>query len=642
MKTDKKIIALCTSRIYDSQVCGFIEKLNEYLKRENFAILIFTINSDLYWDDSKISSETAVFDIIPYKFIDAVVIMDEKIKSHSITNKIISAAKIYEKPVVIVDGNYEGVYNVGFNYGVGFEEVVRHVMSQREIKKPHIMAGIPDNPFSEERIEIFKKVIAEYGFTFEESMLSYGQFWAGPAREETEKLIQSGNIPDAIICANDIMAINVCDVIQKNGYSVPEDILISGFDGYDEVFLTTPKVTTVRCTTPDLAETTADILKKVIYTDSNNNLDTEELSEYISVVPTLITNESTGCAAQSGYDHFMLNRFNNMFYRHNDAIRVMHEVSTNMQMSAHIEDMVECLSDLIVNDQNVMEDVSFVLDKKILDIDNYFFDSVGNERKMEDYSIKYDSTVSPYLVERQVDETLLRLENEDFSRKIMTGYPLIFNTLDYMNTPLGFICYNYQDYDITKYSRTANVTNTISMGVGGFINMRYQNSLTKKVSDMFKTDALTGLYNRLGFSNAFEEIKDNQKLWGKDITVVMSDLDGLKYINDNFGHAEGDNAIKTAAEALKKACPENAICVRFGGDELFSVIIGECSIEAIILGIERFLEAYNRGSDKEYSVIVSVGGNTFILDENFDMKYALRKADEEMYNMKREHRMNSI
>jgi len=304
--------------------------------------------------------------------------------------------------------------------------------------------------------------------------------------------------------------------------------------------------------------------------------------------------------------------------------------------------MVECLSDLIVNDQNVMEDVSFVLDKKILDIDNYFFDSVGNERKMEDYSIEYDSTVSPYLVERQVDETLLRLENEDFSRKIMTGYPLIFNTLDYMNTPLGFICYNYQDYDITKYSRTANVTNTISMGVGGFINMRYQNSLTKKVSDMFKTDALTGLYNRLGFSNAFEEIKDNQKLWGKDITVVMSDLDGLKYINDNFGHAEGDNAIKTAAEALKKACPENAICVRFGGDELFSVIIGECSIDAIILGIERFLEAYNRGSDKEYSVIASVGGNTFILDENFDMKYALRKADEEMYNMKREHRMNSI
>ncbi len=639
MRSDKKIIALCTSRIYDSQVCGFIEKLNEYLKQQNCAILIFTINSDLYWDDSRISSETAVFDLIPYKHIDAVVIMDEKIKNHSIANKIISVAKEHEKPIVVVDGNYEDVYNVGFDYGVGFEEVVRHVMSQREIKKPHMMAGIPDNPFSDERIDIFKKVIAEYGFTFDEGMLSYGQFWAVPAREETEKLIKTGNIPDAIVCANDIMAINVCDVLQQHGYSVPEDILVSGFDGYDEVFITTPKVTTVSCITPDLADTTAELVKKLVY---NELSDEDKLIKHISVVPKLITNESTGCESQSGYDHFMLSRFNNMFYRHNDAIRVMHEVSTNMQMSDHPKEMIACLKNLIVNDQNVMDDVSFLLDKNIFDIDNYFFESVGNEIKMENYCIGYDANDSSYLRERMVDETLLRQENESFSRKVMTGYPLIFNTLDYMNTPLGFICYNYQDYDITKYSRTANVTNTISMGIGGFINMRYQNSLTKKVSDMFKTDSLTGLYNRFGFRNAFEKIIGNRNLWGKNITVVMSDLDGLKYINDNFGHEEGDNAIKKAAEALKKSCPENAICVRFGGDELFSVIIGDCNIEAIIQGIESFLESYNKISNKEYSVISSVGGNTFILDENFDMKYALRKADEEMYNMKREHRKKSM
>ena len=65
-------------------------------------------------------------------------------------------------------------------------------------------------------------------------------------------------------------------------------------------------------------------------------------------------------------------------------------------------------------------------------------------------------------------------------------------------------------------------------------------------------------------------------------------------------------------------------------------------MEAIIQGIESFLESYNKVSNKEYSVISSVGGNTFVLDENFDLKLALRKADEEMYNMKREHRKKSM
>ena len=155
---------------------------------------------------------------------------------------------------------------------------------------------------------------------------------------------------------------------------------------------------------------------------------------------------------------------------------------------------------------------------------------------------------------------------------------------------------------------------------------------------MYKKDSLTGLYNRQGFSNAFGKIVEDRNFWGKPITVIMSDLDGLKYINDNFGHAEGDNAIYTAAQVLKSACPEKAICVRFGGDELFSVIIGECDINFILKKIEVLLSEYNRNSNKEYAVVASCGSNTSVLDEKFDIKNALRIADEQMYNIKRNHR----
>ena len=632
MKSDKKIVILCTSRIYDSQVHGFIEKLNIRLAEQDTVLLIFTINSDLYWDESKISAETMVFDIIPYDSAEAVIIMDEKIKSHSISQKIIKESCEHGKPVIVIDGKYDNVLHVNYDYGAGFEKVVRHVMSCRDIKKPHIIAGFKDNPFSDERIDIFKKMIEEYGFTFDDNMLSYGDFWAVPARNATEKLIESGDIPDAIICANDIMAINVSDVLQQHGISVPDDVIVSGFDGYDEVFITTPKITTVSCTTPGLADATAEMVLNIV---RKGNADSEQ---DVYVIPELITNESTGCEAQSGYDHFMLARFNNMFYRHNDETRIMHEISTKMQMSSSPDEMVSHLTKLIVNDQNMMDDVIFVINNKVFDIGHYYFDRVDKNIKLEDCNMVYDSSVSDKLLEKNVDKTLMRMDNESFRNKISCGYPLIFNVLDYLDSPLGYICYNYLDYDITKYCRTANITNAISMGIGGYINSKYQQSLVVKVDDMYKKDSLTGLYNRQGFSNAFGKIVEDRNFWGKPITVIMSDLDGLKYINDNFGHAEGDNAIYTAAQVLKSACPEKAICVRFGGDELFSVIIGECDINFILKKIEVLLSEYNRNSNKEYAVVASCGSNTSVLDEKFDIKNALRIADEQMYNIKRNHR----
>ncbi|MCR5292660.1 MAG: hypothetical protein K6E28_07245, partial [Eubacterium sp.] len=66
MINGKKIIALCTSRVYDVLVYGFIKKLNETLQKENAYLLIFAINSDIYWDESAVCAETYVYDIMPY------------------------------------------------------------------------------------------------------------------------------------------------------------------------------------------------------------------------------------------------------------------------------------------------------------------------------------------------------------------------------------------------------------------------------------------------------------------------------------------------------------------------------------------------------------------------------------------------
>jgi diguanylate cyclase (GGDEF)-like protein len=124
----------------------------------------------------------------------------------------------------------------------------------------------------------------------------------------------------------------------------------------------------------------------------------------------------------------------------------------------------------------------------------------------------------------------------------------------------------------------------------------------------------------------------------------MSDLDGLKYINDNFGHADGDHSIAKVADALKEAVPENALSARFGGDELFSVIIGECDVDAIVEKIDGILADFNKTSNLPYTVTTSSGAYTTELTPDYEVLKALKVADEKMYtvkNHKRRARMGS-
>ena len=634
MRTEKKLVALCTSRIYDPQVHDYIQKINDALVQENCVLLIYTINADQYWDEDNLSAETAVFDMIPYDRVDVILLMDEKIKSRTISQRIIRRAGEYGTPVIVVDGQYEGTTYIKFDYARGFEQVVRHVFAKKDVKNPHIMAGFKDNPFSDERIEVFKKVIGEYGFTFDATMLSYGDFWAKPAIDAMEQLIAVGNIPDALFCANDIMAINVCDVLKSHHYQIPEEIMVTGFDGYEEIFITEPRITSALCTTPELAGASVEMVKKII----SGQLPDPGPEDSILVCPTLLPNESTGDPTYFGYDPTVKGRFNDKFYRHQDAVRIMHEVTTDMQMSHDAKEMISYLERMVINDRNMTENLSFALNRKLLDIEDYYFDQEVGEIDLDLFSYVYDSSVSSDIVKTDISDSLLRPDHERFWKKVADGFPLIYNTLDYMDKVLGYICFHYNDYDITRYSRTSDVTNCISMGIGGFVNMAYQRSLTDKINEIYKRDGLTGLYNRMGFNKAFGEWKRDKGLYGSRITVLMTDLDRLKYTNDHFGHDEGDNAIVTTANAMKAACPEDALCVRYGGDELFALVIGDYDGEQILNRIDDILAAYNRSSEKPYEVTASCGSYTTVFDQAFDLTRALREADERMYGIKKLHR----
>ncbi len=144
-------------------------------------------------------------------------------------------------------------------------------------------------------------------------------------------------------------------------------------------------------------------------------------------------------------------------------------------------------------------------------------------------------------------------------------------------------------------------------------------------------DTLTGLYNRTYFNDALQAHTDHPSP-----AIFVFDIDGLKEVNDRFGHAEGDRLIKMAAEALRQCFRETDMLARIGGDE-FAAIVPECSpkiAQSISARVEEAVDCFNSSSqDLNYVLAISAG---YALKDRPDteLEALVKKADFRMYENK--------
>ena len=210
--------------------------------------------------------------------------------------------------------------------------------------------------------------------------------------------------------------------------------------------------------------------------------------------------------------------------------------------------------------------------------------------------------------------------------------PLIFFSLNYMGITMGYTAFNYHNYDVQNYYKASQIVNTLNCAFGAFRALKYQHFLSEKIEEMYRCDGLTHLLNRLALKNAYPGVLG--KCSGK-MTVVLADLDGLKYINDHYGHDDGDFAICTVADALKNSCPQDAVCVRWGGDEMVALIPGEHSPESIHEYINEYIAGVNASSGKSYTISASVGVMSFCVDNSTSFEDMVRATDQLMYSEKK-------
>lgn len=159
----------------------------------------------------------------------------------------------------------------------------------------------------------------------------------------------------------------------------------------------------------------------------------------------------------------------------------------------------------------------------------------------------------------------------------------------------------------------------------------------REVRNLSMTDELTGLYNRRGFLALTEQQQKVSRRAKNSFSLVYADMDGLKQINDRFGHHEGSAAICRVAEILRNSFRESDIIARLGGDEftIFVLDSATSNITVPLARLEENLRKYNAQNLHDYPLSLSAGAICVEPEDDSSIEESLGKADSAMYENKK-------
>ncbi|PTT00186.1 sensor domain-containing diguanylate cyclase [Pseudomonas sp. HMWF006] len=195
----------------------------------------------------------------------------------------------------------------------------------------------------------------------------------------------------------------------------------------------------------------------------------------------------------------------------------------------------------------------------------------------------------------------------------------------------GTLCALHPDPKPAKIQKDQELLELIGMMLSKILQMELKADEESSRAERFEaqalSDALTGLYNRAGWEQLSSCQDTRNKRYGKSSAVLVIDLDDLKVVNDQNGHAAGDDLIRSAANALLHASRSEDIVARLGGDE-FAIIGVNCDKNGGEALRDRVQESLGQAG-----IRASMG--LAMASAKYNISFALTIADQQMYEEKR-------
>jgi len=628
----RKLIGVFATEI-SSRVQGSLYKsLHERAAKLGYNLVLFSATHDTIKNTTTSKITAGLFRLAENMDLAAIIIHAQSLGDIEIINYLIGLGKSRNIPVLVYDCDVfgiegsRGVVTIKPDYKQGFAESVRHLIEHHGCRHIFMLAGIKNNKYSDDRIEMYRQEMSAHGIEYSEEQIGYGEFWELPAVAAVNKFLDSGLPVDAICCAYDSMAISATRVLSQRGIRVPEDILVTGFDGIDDGKYNMPVISTCE---PDM-DAVSDFIFNVI------NGSTEE-TEYL-IPLRFYPKESCGCSNQNTIQ---------------DRVEIARLLDNNRQ-NTWLHHMVAAMQFDMIDSCSLWDSLGY-MDGTLSYFKDYshLYCLRENIEELTDFSEAFDK------MRVHFNKDFLTFDEcGSFSVKdVIPAYERVFeNAADEDIFMLRMICCGEKDYGYAILRAKSYSSNEVKL-MGQFVesfthilesilrNMRLKQANDKlsemyeRMSEIYIRDMLTGLYNRHGYYRDLEEYIKKAELQSGYLHLISIDMDGMKIINDNYGHLEGDDAIKAVAMAIEDYFEKPCISARFGGDEFSVAVFNEnkesFSAEKISSDFNNYLKNMPFLAEKEYSVAVSVGYAMAKISEMENIKEIEKIADDCMYENKR-------
>lgn len=616
---------------------GILRRIRE--TGEDINLYVFRSAAD--WSKGKDYNvgEFNIYNLPDFKDFDGIILDLDNNRHKEVGLNLIEAVRASGKPAISISNDIDGFFFVGIDNYVAMKDMIAHLYEEHHCRKFWFIMGSSEHYENNRRAKALKDYMKEKGLDYSADVFYFESYEYQCGSHGFVQLLEkhSGEVPDAIVCANDNIAVGVCESAAVMGYEVPRDFCVTGFDNFDKASYYMPKITTVSHTYEDIGYCCADLLIKL--------WNGEDVSRFHYTETESIFWESCGCQLNKEVD-----------VRKHIKDKIMYELETE-----EFEDQVLFVQYELLNCESVQEMAKLIpkcipimrCDAVYLVLD----DHLNDFKRQKDYYgqlLLDEERFHIHSYPSSMNVVFAYEDNEDKSQKGQTieslfplfehdksGTDFLFMPLHFKNYTVGFLVIRNAMYIMEKQYlyKVVNVLTTALENLHEKERLKYMNQV---LMDMSIKDSMTGLFNRLGYQQLARRLFERKKSEKKNLLIMFVDMDRLKYINDYFGHEYGDSAIKIISSAILKHCNYDEIPIRMGGDEFLIIhdLKSEHEIEEMIADMRWDVETAAKEKELPFPLSFSIGCIKTDMNSDKNLDDYIREADVVMYEEKMRKKAN--
>jgi diguanylate cyclase (GGDEF)-like protein len=630
-------IAVMISTLDEEYQSGILSGIRHYCENHGIMAEIFAAFGNTGSDLSHDIGEYNIFSLADLERFDGVILVINTIQDADCMEKLIRRVRESGIPAVCIDKDVAGMDFIGIDNESSMYAMMEHFIVQHGFTKINYVSGPDNNIESAQRLRAYRRALEDHGIAIEEERIFKGHFISKDGMVAAERFLESPlGLPEAIVCANDNMAVAVMNTLIRHDVRVPQDVCVSGFDNTMNAQNYAPALTSVK---RPLRRVGMLACEKIMA-----HLNGKPMDRVTILKTECCFSQSCGCskAKLMPTDEFKRHNYNVLEYFKSD-ISLSGRISSALAECDNIDDYVAelrwfvpefycdefylCLCDNW-KEGLLAEDTDDDELPQVLEQERRITEGFGETAIV---ALAYKDGKFSEVAEYPIGEMLPGLFDEGNVPGCYYFIPLHFR-----ERTMGYIVIKNSAFPYASklfHNCIMNIANSLE-SVRKIICL---DRVTRKLNDLYTIDNLAKINNRNGFrlntQHLFQYCIDNRL----PAMLMFLDMDGLKSINDNYGHKAGDAAIAAMADVLNKVCVNGEVCCRFGGDEfiIFAADYTEEDAEYLSGQIAELLQEKNESFDYPCRLETSLGYHITVPEPDMNLFQLVTQADNVMYEQKK-------